>query len=111
MPAYSKRSSARTGKPSESHRRVSNALAIDLVFTGAQHRDKLHRRIVFFSTANEFVFPSRLAFDIENAPLRVAHKERARHRVVGQIFFAGERYEKVRLFAPASPAGKKNGSV
>ena len=49
---------------------IVDALAIDLVFAGAQHGHDLHRGVVLFCAADEFVFPAWLAFDIEDAALR-----------------------------------------
>ncbi len=70
---------------------IADALAIDLILTGAQHGDDLHRGIVVFGAANEFEFPARLAFDVEDAALFIADQQRARDGVVGEVLFAGER--------------------
>ena len=70
---------------------IADALAVDFVFTGAQHGDDLHRWIVIFGTANEFVFPARLAFDIEDAALCIGDEQGTRDGIVGEVLFAGER--------------------
>jgi len=53
----------------------------------------LHRRILCFRPPDEFVFPARLAFDIQNPSFGIAHKDGAGHRIVGWVFFAGQRID------------------
>ncbi len=73
--------------------RIADALAVNLVLAGAQHGDDLHRWVIVFRAADEFVLPARLAFDIEDAALRVADEDRPRDRIVGEVLFAGQRFD------------------
>src|SRR5690348_462137 len=46
---------------------IGDSLAINLVLASAIHGNDLHHAIVFFSLADELVFPARLTFYIEDA--------------------------------------------
>ena len=68
---------------------VADALAINFVFGGAQHGSDLHDAVVILGAANEFVFPARLAFDVQHAAFARLDVHQARHRIIGLICFAG----------------------
>src|SRR5215467_13434480 len=64
------------GEAARQFTRITDTLPVNLVFAGAQHGDELYGRIFTFSSADEFVFPARLALNIQNPGLRVAYKDR-----------------------------------
>ncbi len=73
---------------------IGDALAIDLVFRGAQHRGELDHRIVVGRTADELVFPPGLAFEIQNAARLGFRIDQAGQCVVGAVGFARERRDR-----------------
>ena len=77
--------------------RVLDALAVDLVFGGAQHRDQLHDAVVVFGAPDELVLPARLAFDVEHAALVRFDVDQAGDGVVGD--------DSLRRAAPRSRTG------
>ncbi len=72
---------------------IVDALAIDFVFGGAQHGGDLHDPVVVFGAADEFVFPARLAFHIEDAALVRFDVDQARDGIVRAILLAGQRID------------------
>ena len=70
---------------------ILDALAVELVFGGAQHGDNLELMVVLSRAAQEFVLPARLAFDVKDAALLAADGDEALERVVGCALFAGQR--------------------
>ena len=74
--------------------RILDALAIDFVFGGPQHRDELHDAVVLFRAPDEFVFPARLAFDVQHAALVRFDVHQARDGIVVAIFLARQRIDR-----------------
>ena len=93
--------------------RILDALAIDFVFGGAQHGNDLRRPVVLLRAADEFVFPARLAFDVEDAALVVDSTFTSRVTALLARFASpgSGSIENCSVFAPASPALKRSVSV
>ena len=73
---------------------IADSLPVDLVLGGAQHGGYLHDLVVVLGPPYEFVLPSRLALDIENAPFVVGHAQQAGDCIVGEILFIRQRAER-----------------
>ncbi len=50
--------------------RIIDSLPVNFIFARPQHRNDRDDAVVFLRTADEFIFPARLAFDIQDAALR-----------------------------------------
>ena len=70
---------------------IGDALAVDLVFAGANHGGDLHHAVVLFGLADKLVLPARLTLDVQDAARLGADIHQAGYGIVGRVLLAGER--------------------